>query len=145
MLSQINFHGAVLNICDEKISKIQGLINNFVTGTFKFDKDLINCNPSRGGLGMINIKNYIQSLHCSWIKKAYGATIDNWRLDIVQYAGKNCSTVQPFFDQRHPVLSTLLKSFWELKKAFYLQNNNFMEAKLGGTLALLKTDKIKYQ
>jgi hypothetical protein len=50
----------------------------------------------------------------------------------VRYAGKNCSLLQPFYDQRHPVLSTLLKSFWEFKKAFYLQNNNFMEAKLGG-------------
>jgi hypothetical protein len=132
MLSQINFHGAVLNISNEKILKIQGLINSFVTGSFKFDKDLINCTPSRGGLGMINVKNYIQSLHCSWIKKAYGATIDNWRLDVVRYAGKSCSMVQPFVDQRHPILSTLLNSFREFKKAFYLSNKNFMQAKLGG-------------
>jgi hypothetical protein len=100
---------------------MQQLINDFVTGTLKLDKNRICLAPKEGGLGMINIANYINGLHCSWIKRAQQQRIDNWRTDLHAITGGKPIDVNPTnLDKNfHPVLHTLAVSFWSFKKRIF--------------------------
>jgi hypothetical protein len=148
MLSQINFHASIIEVPPEKTDEIQRAVNTFVTGSFNFDKDRICTSPATGGLGMININNFISSLHCSWLQKAHREVIDNWRYRLVNLAGGNCTSIDP---QRHeinpaayPVLSTIANSFWKFKSAFFAIGRNFFHSPIFGNPRLInnKRDKI---
>jgi hypothetical protein len=146
MLSQVGFHASILSIPEEKITETQQVIDRFVTGNFKFDKKLICMKPSLGGLGMINIKNYIDSLHCSWVKKAVAAPIDSWRDDLYKMSGGKFSPLCPndnCVPIRHPILSTLNDSFWRFKNVFFSMGKNFFESRFGGNPRLINNRREK--
>jgi hypothetical protein len=120
LLSQIGFHATIIPVPEATVTEMQQLINDFVTGTLKLDKNRICLAPKEGGLGMINIANYINGLHCSWIKRAQQQRIDNWRTDLHAITGGKPIDVNPNnLDKNfHPVLHTLAVSYWTFNKKF---------------------------
>jgi hypothetical protein len=148
MLSQIGFHASIIDVSTNKANEIQQIINNFITGSFKFDKNKICLNPALGGLGMINIKNFITSLHCSWLKRTHREVTDNWRRNLVDIAGGNPILLDPrSLDPDtaqdpdpipvHPVLYTIAKSFWEFKNSFFAIGRNFFGSHVLGNPRLV--------
>jgi hypothetical protein len=82
MLPQISYVGAILTPSIEQTNQLQKEMDSFVSGGLKISKNLISVPVKKGGLGMINIDEFITGLHCSWIKRAHSYTIDNWRLNL---------------------------------------------------------------
>jgi len=56
-------------------------IESFVLGNLKLTKNRIFLDKKAGGLGLIDIENYIGSQVCSWVKRAYFLN-DNWKRDL---------------------------------------------------------------
>jgi hypothetical protein len=165
MLSQISFHAAIIDVPPDKINEMQKLINTFVTGTFKFDKNRICLSPASGGLGMININNFIVSLHCSWVKRAHTEVTDNWRKNIMDLAGGISTLLDPRsfvpdldpgpdpvpqliigpdrLQLKNPMLNTVAKSFWKFKTAFFTLGRNFFVSPLLGNPRIINNRREK--
>jgi exonuclease III len=144
MLSQIGFHATIVPVPDDKINEAQRIMEDFVSGTFKFDKKLICAIPEQGGLGLINVKHYILSLQCSWVKKAAAAPTDNWSRDLHLISGGKKVMLAPETvpdPVLHPVLETLNSSFWKLKTAFYTLGKNFFASRIGANPRLIKNKR----
>jgi hypothetical protein len=56
----------------------------FVTASLRISKKYITVTTKKGGLGMINVGEFLSSLKCTWIKKCHRSKIDFWRKDIDQ-------------------------------------------------------------
>jgi hypothetical protein len=143
LLPQISYHASIIPLSVEKIENLQDKINNFVTGKMRLAKNLVTAPLELGGLGFINLKNFIMSLQCSWIKRAATSTIDNWRLQLHLNTGGNPLSGSPdcFLVDQNPILHGILNSFFKLKECFYLRNDNFLEAFLLGNPLLLDDEK----
>jgi hypothetical protein len=76
MLSQISYFGSILKIPDDMSSTLADIINNYISSNLRISKNLICTGISKGGLGFIDIKTFVNSLQCSWIKRSVDSTID---------------------------------------------------------------------
>jgi exonuclease III len=144
MLSQIGFHSAILDPDPNVLHEIQNTVNKFITGNFRFDKNLITASPNLGGLGMINICDYIKSLHCSWVKKAARSSIDNWRVDLRIISGTDPVNIEPArVPIFHPILKSLSNSFRQFKDSFFKQGKNFLKSNFYGNPCLVNNKREK--
>jgi hypothetical protein len=145
LLSQISFFATILDPDPQILDEIQRSVNNFVTGSFRFEKNMINAGADIGGLGMIDLKNYIHSLHCSLVKRADKATFDNWRVDLKRFAGGNVTNIDPEqIGPAKPILKTLALSFWHFKQAYFSTDKKFFSSSFYGNPVLInnKRDKL---
>jgi hypothetical protein len=95
-------------------------------------------------MGMINISDYIKSLHCSWIKKAAKSGIDNWRVDLRSITGTDPIVLDPVkIPIFHPVLKNLASSFWSFKESFFRQGKNFLKSNFYGNPCLVNNKREK--
>jgi hypothetical protein len=117
---------------------MQKAINNFVTGNFRFDKKMTTSPVNLGGLGIIDLNIYIQSLHCSWIKRAEISCIDNWRVDLREITQGKILNLDPSkVPVFHPILKILANSFWKFKQSFYSLGSNFFYSGFFGNPVLV--------
>jgi exonuclease III len=139
MLSQVSYIGTIVKPEPEQLDNMQNLISNFVKGNLRISKQNINTSVEKGGIEMIDLQEFITGLHCSWFKRSYNSKIDGWRTDLNRVTGENVLTADPrLIDaSANPVLFELTQSFWEFKKAFYLQNSNFLLSYLIGNPLLI--------
>ena len=62
-------------------------------GGLNIVKDRI-CQPTElGGLGMIDLEDFITAQQVTWFKRAYISTRDNWRVDLKKIGNRNVLTV----------------------------------------------------
>jgi hypothetical protein len=121
--------------------ELQSIMNNFVSGKMRLSGKQITTAIDRGGVGCIDVKNFIMSLQCSWVKRAYGNTIDTWRLELNNRTGGNVllTTPQIFDIDINPILHGISDSFKEFKANYYLRNENFIESYAIGNPVLYGT------
>jgi hypothetical protein len=94
---------------------------------------------------MINIKNFVTSLHCSWIKRANQANIDNWRTDLRILTVDNVPNADPEqIPVFHPVLHALCSSYSRFKRAFFMTGKNFFKSNIlhNPCLVISKTNRM---
>jgi hypothetical protein len=103
-------------------------MNNYVVGNLRIAKDRLYEDPANGGLGLIDLDQFLVGLHVSWVKKAGLSTIDNWRVDL-----RSISYGNPFISGPHlpalemmPVLKTLAVDYDRF--AFNETEGNFKDA-----------------
>ena len=71
ILSQISYLGSIITPTDEAIRSLRGMIDKFIIGRLNIAKDRI-CRPhSLGGLGMIDIAEFIVAQQVTWFKRAH--------------------------------------------------------------------------
>jgi exonuclease III len=130
LLSQISYIGSICTPSENMLNNIQNLIDNFVMGPLAVSKERRYIPPSDGGLGLINLKNFLTGLQASWVKKAAQCSRDNWRIDIKSLSGGNCFCFcsQSFNREEHPVLWNIAVSYNRFTSAFFNQKDNFKEA-----------------
>jgi zinc-binding in reverse transcriptase len=129
------------------LTHMQDIIHSFVKGNFKVSKKLIDSSVIKGGLGMINISDFITAQQCSWVKKAYNSNIDGWRTDLNSLCN-NSSVFSDTFDvneQMHPIIYNICSSFSKFKSAYYHFGSNFLLSPLAGNPLLInnKREKIR--
>jgi hypothetical protein len=130
LLSQVSFHGSILRPSLDILENIQGVMNNYVVGNLRIAKDRLYADPANGGLGLIDLDQFLVGLHVSWVKKAGLSTIDNWRVDL-----RSITYGNPFISGPHlptvdmiPVLKTLVVDYDRFASAFYATEGNFKDA-----------------
>jgi hypothetical protein len=145
MLSQLAYVGSVVMPEPEQIDAIQSLITNFVKGKMRIAKDSLFTSTEKGGLSLIDLKQFFVGLHCSWIKRCYNNQIDCWRYDLNKKCGSNVLTAAPtLFEQNlNPVLFNLCKFVMTFKLSFYKINDNFWTAYLIGNPMLVNNRQDK--
>jgi hypothetical protein len=67
MLSQVGYFGSIVMPDPEQLKRLTQAINNFIKGNLNLSKDDICLNVDRGGLGMIDVEEFLCGLQCSWI------------------------------------------------------------------------------
>ena len=108
------------------------MIDKFIIGRLKIAKDRI-CRPqSLGGLGMIDIAEFIVAQQVTWFKRAHISTRDNWRCDLKKLGNGNVLTVgrADTIENKFPIFKFLTTSFEKFLKSFNSTNDNFTKSYL---------------
>ena len=147
LLSQINHIGCITMPSNYQVEIMQSIIDNFSLGTLKFSKDYLYCLPKKGGLGLINIREFFISQHTMWFKRAYHSTRDNWRIDMCRLGFGNPFTVacSDLSRKQHPILYDLCASFSLFRDEYYSIGTNYKLAFILNNHMFkrdLKSDKI---
>ncbi len=82
MIYQLLFHCSILRPPDDWTKNIQKTIDEFCTSGLNIGKDRYYRETKVGGLGLINIEDFIASLHCAWFKRIEQSVNDNWKIKI---------------------------------------------------------------
>ena len=130
ILSQISYLGCIITPTRETLQHITTQINNFIVGGLNIAKDRI-CRPTElGGLGMIDLEDFITAQQVTWFKRAYISTRDNWRVDLKKIGNGNVLTVgEAHIDPvLFPIFTYLSKSLQSFLKAFNMTNNNLSKS-----------------
>jgi hypothetical protein len=130
LLSQVSFHGSILRPSTDTVKRIQAVMNNYVIGNLRVAKDRLYTDPGRGGLGLIDLDQYLVGLHVSWVKKANLSAIDNWRTDLrsVTYGNPLISGSALPGIRNMPILQDLSSDYEKFSKCFYNTEGNFKDA-----------------
>jgi hypothetical protein len=134
LLSQVGYVGCIISPKPEQLKRISSQINDFVTGGFNIKKDDLYLSVKKGGLGMIDLEEFLCGLQCSWIKKCIDNTIDVWRYDLNKDTKYNPIIFSQFSDLAAETGFYLnLGLAWEsVKVCFFNTNDNFFRSSLYG-------------
>jgi exonuclease III len=132
MLSQIGYLGAMVAPNNVQLEAFETIIYNFVKGSLNVAKDRITLSISDGGLGMINVRDYISGLQVSWFKKIRDGIMDNWRRDIRALTFNNpmLAGSKTFVNMGSPTLTGICSEFEKFKKIFTGMDGNLLESYL---------------
>jgi hypothetical protein len=130
MLAQIGYIGSIITPTQAQFKKMQELIDNFCLGSLRTARKKLYLPPAKGGLGLINLKNYITALQCAWIKRTTEHWCDNWRFDIkkASYGNPLIVNENTFSRDTNPILFNICNSFGQFAKQFYKKERNYRKA-----------------
>ena len=81
LYSQTCYLGCFLPIPGNDITEMQNLITDFVVDRLKVGKKRFFLSPGEGGLGLFELKTFLESQKCAWIKRS--ANLDEiWKIKI---------------------------------------------------------------
>ena len=137
LLSLVSHLGCFLSPEEDQMAVMQLIMNNFCKGNLKVSDDRIYLDPKLGGLGLVNIRDFITAQHCQWFKRAEISTRDNWRVDLQDLSFGNVYTAShhSICEKTHPILNHLARSMVKFSFAFtsmghknaFLLNNSFFK------------------
>ena len=80
-----------------------------------------------GGLGLVNLNNFLISQHCQWFKRVSFSTRDNWRVDLLNLCYGNVYTPSPgsINKKEHPILHLFACSMEKFSFAFTSHGSNY--------------------
>jgi hypothetical protein len=89
LLSQLSYPGTILEPTNMQLEEMNVIIERFVTQNIVIAKERIYCPVKKGGLGMIKLSSFLDSLKCIWIKRCAVEINDSWRWEFSERAGHN--------------------------------------------------------
>ena len=127
MLSQISYLGSILTPTSNQLKTLNDIVLGFVKGNLTISKERLTLAPEEGGVGMIDLTDFIIAQQSCWIKKAYFCSRDNWGYDLKILSNGNCFTVakeniDPVYN---PILFNIVSSFEKFQCAFLTTNDNY--------------------
>jgi hypothetical protein len=130
MLSQIGYLGCIITPTDAQFKALQKILDDFCLGTLRIAKKKLYLPANEGGLGLVNLRDYITALQCSWIKRVTQHWSDNWRYDIKKKCYGNPVLIDgnTFNDTENPILFNIGKSFGKFKNEYYKKDSNYRKA-----------------
>jgi hypothetical protein len=130
LLSQIGYTGCFITPDNNQSKRLQDLMDGFCLGSLRVAKKKRYLPPSLGGLGLINAKNFISALQCSWIKRTTQHWCENWRFDIKAacYGNPLIANSDTFNRAEHPVLFNICESYGNFTSEFYKKDRNYKKA-----------------
>jgi len=129
LYSQINYLGCFLPFTKADWRPIMLEIELYVLGNLKIAKNRLYLQKSEGGIGLIDIEDFIGSQACTWVKRAYFLN-DHWKRDMFYFSGGNIFNVkQKNFDREmNPILFGIAGHFEKLLRCFTADKENFRKA-----------------
>jgi hypothetical protein len=129
LIPQINYLAAILTLGAETIQTLEEKMATFVTKGLNLSKNKIYAPVREGGLGLFNLKDFISSLQCNWIKRSYRNITDNWKYRLATLSGGNISDLAPDLkttDNSGTVLNNIISSYSLFKQQLTKVGNNFL-------------------
>jgi hypothetical protein len=132
LISQLGYIGCIISPTGEQLDILQTLIDGYVTRGIVVSKDRLYSHPKLGGLGLIDLNQYIMALQCSWIRRCYTVINDSWRWRIAEAFNFNFDNPQPVIPDPglFPIENNILSSFAKFRTQFFSMNENFLQAKI---------------
>ncbi len=112
LYSQLNFLGCFLPVSDEMVQNWSNLIENYVMGPLNIAKSSRYLSREEGGLGLFDIKIFLGSQKCNWIKRAKNLD-DYWKQRLFSKSpGHIFNLRSKNFDKNvEPVLYSIVESY----------------------------------
>jgi len=98
---------------------LQNIVDNYVTNGIVIAKDRLCTKPKKGGLGLINIENYVRGIQCSWMKRCLVNVNDVWRWQLVKTCNFNLDLVrlESIDKALHPITHNIVRSITEFQRS----------------------------
>ena len=130
LLSLVNHIGCILMPTNNQLDKMQVVIDKFCIGSLNISRDRLYLQANKGGLGLINIREFLMAQHVMWVKRALHSSRDNWRVDmsILSHGNALCLNPKNINKIRHPILFGLAESFFTFNGAFSNLGVNYEKA-----------------
>jgi len=126
MLSQISYLGSIITPTAEQFAEMCQITEGFVKGNINISKDRLYLPDKMGGLGLIDLKDFVTAQQVTWVKKSQNSTCDNWRCDLKNLSYSNCYVfTEDLVNQAlHPILFNIGESNKKFLNQFYNNNEN---------------------
>ncbi len=127
LYSQINYLGCFLPIPEAVITECDTLITSFVKGPLNIAKKRLYKHPTLGGLGLFDLKDFLDSQKCAWIKRSLNLN-EVWKILIyTANYGRifNCKA-RNINRSEYPLIYEIVASSERVSNAFTTQNENFL-------------------
>jgi hypothetical protein len=129
MYSQLTYLGCFVPLNDTTLNGISLLIEDFVNGPLRISRRRIFQKRTEGGLELINIRHFLNSQTCVWVKRAQDLR-DNWKIrlyrgsygDIFNLRSKN------FNRNTEPILFNIAKNFEQFIFEHTKINSNYKKS-----------------
>ncbi len=130
LFSQILYLGSFLMPSQEKLKKMQKMLDDFAVGNSKIARDRITQTVEMGGMGLFDIEKFWTSQQSSWVFKAYHSSRDNWRYKLRALCNGNVLCTGPGIIKQsaNPILNGISCSFQKLRLSHDTNNSNFVNA-----------------
>jgi hypothetical protein len=130
MLSLIGYIGCIITPTDDLFVQMQKTIDDFCIGTLKVAKNRKYEPPSAGGIGLVNLRDFVTALQCTWVKRVHSHGADTWRYDLIQLCSGNPFLLNTTLVKRNrnPIIFNIAQSFERLSKTFYGTGKNYLKA-----------------
>ena len=128
LVSQLSYLGPIINLDADWLSRLEKLVNNYLLRGMPYDKKKLYASPSKGGLGLINLKTLFVSLKCSWAGRlVQGGANDSWRYNILSgcHFDLRCLRPEQFTDTR-PLEKNICRGIWQFLQSFWQKKNNIL-------------------
>jgi hypothetical protein len=130
LLPQINYIASILTPPDFIITRLNDSMEKFVAGGLNIGKSKLYSPIKEGGVGMLNLADFIAALQCSWIKRCHGKIIDNWRFQLFKTSNGNIANIVKdsyAMNALGTVLQNILVSYDRFKCSFTKVGNNYLK------------------
>ena len=127
LYSQLNYLGSFLPFTQEQILLFSDPIENYVRGNLNISKNRIYTEIKNGGLGLCNIKDFLDSQKCGWLTLVKNNN-EKWRGILhTKCTGDIHSAISDDF-QNTIIIRELTKSLERLREKHVKIDSNFMLA-----------------
>jgi hypothetical protein len=132
MLSQLGYMGCILDPDPAQLDTISNLIYSFVKGKLNVAFNRITLPVETGGLGMIEINDYLTALRCTWVKRASLNQNDLWStcLDASGVTRPDVFMPKNLCPKMFPVISVFDTAIYKLASAILSVNNNVLKSRI---------------
>jgi hypothetical protein len=133
LVSQLNYLGCFLKPDDTILARIQDAINNFVKSNLNISSSRIEMPVELGGLGMFNLRQFLDAQMCSWVSRACSLPIDNWRYDLIDLSPNHDVSLLHASDVdqlNNPILYNIATAYEYFYSKFCQCNNNYKAAQI---------------
>ena len=127
--SQLNYLGSFLPFTGEQLKKMAEPIENFISGNLNIAKARIYAKIENVGLGLVEIKNFLNYQKCGWIKLALKPD-ENWKQLIFLKSCGDIGNLREKWVLDHPILKGFGRTLDFLRRAFSLDCENFRKANI---------------
>jgi exonuclease III len=125
MLSRVSFLGAILDPDPAQLEIIENIIYGFVKGKLNIAASRVPVPVKNGGLGMINIKDFFETIKLGWLKRAINSK-DLWSYAIIStgITNQNDFNIKIPVKTNSPILHSIVNAFVNFRSDFLRHNNN---------------------
>jgi len=130
LVSLINHLGCFIQPERDCLRSIQNMLDKFTKGKLNVAANRICLPVTAGGLGMINLEEFLSSQQAAWIFRCFNSCCDNWRSDIIELCNGNPFQINPAFicKLRHPILHCIATSFLKVRINHDRDNENYLHS-----------------
>ena len=111
---------------DNWIAEISGIMERFVTQGLSISTKRLYLTPPEGGIGLFNLKIFLQSIQATWVKRAFSCCNDNWKFDLIHESEHSLEKVGIINDNLGKTLHGIAKSFRTFAEFFAKVDSNYL-------------------